>query len=310
MEKPPLVSVIMPVYNAMPYLPVAVRSIFAQTVQDWELLLVDDGSTDDSMAWARRIHDPRVRVMSMARRGGCSPAINHGVTMARGKYIARMDADDLSLPRRLEVQIALLESRKDVDVIGCGMIKTTADLEPVLVLRPPDRHKDIIRLAALDSSLIHGPNFQLTGGTLMGRIEWFRKWPYTVNRYAEDFGFYSRVFRYSTFSNVRDPLYVYRRGGVTGSWWHQVLACDRKVRCILKHCFVPGFRSQAALAMANAMLLRPFTAGVVYTAAALLRTGDGTIGAKVSSADRALLAEALEQIRMCELPLDSLENAE
>jgi hypothetical protein len=108
---PPLVSVIMPVYNAAAYLPAAVGSILAQTVRDLELLVIDDGSSDDSLAVARRLAaaDSRIRVEALPQNSGAASARNAGVAVARGRYLAFLDADDLALPHRLATQLAAIE---------------------------------------------------------------------------------------------------------------------------------------------------------------------------------------------------------
>jgi glycosyltransferase involved in cell wall biosynthesis len=104
----PLVTVLMTVYNAGRYLDAAIASIAAQTFRDWEFVIVDDASTDGSPevaeAWAKR--DSRIRVIRNAVNKGQTPCLNQGLREARGRWIARQDADDLSLPERLERQLA------------------------------------------------------------------------------------------------------------------------------------------------------------------------------------------------------------
>lgn len=111
----PLLSVILPIYNAEAYLRPAVDSILSQTFQDFELILVDDCSTDGSLAVARGYEaDPRVRVLANAQNRGRSYADNYGAEFARGRYIAKMDADDIALPHRLRTQVDFLEHNPSV----------------------------------------------------------------------------------------------------------------------------------------------------------------------------------------------------
>nr|WP_246558803.1 glycosyltransferase family 2 protein [Hymenobacter piscis] len=111
----PLVSVIIPVYNAGDYLRPAIESILQQTFQDFELIIVDDCSRDESLAVARSYQtDPRVRVLANERNRGRSFADNYGAEYARGKYIAKMDADDIALPHRLQAQVDFLEQNPTV----------------------------------------------------------------------------------------------------------------------------------------------------------------------------------------------------
>ncbi len=116
----PAVSVVLPVYNALPVLERAVASIRRQTFADWELIAVDDGSTDGSRAqleaWRRA--EPRLRVLAQAH-GGIVAALNAGLAAARGALIARMDADDESHPERLAEQVRFLAARPGIGVAGC-----------------------------------------------------------------------------------------------------------------------------------------------------------------------------------------------
>jgi len=116
----PLVSVVMPAFNAAKTIGVAVRSVLAQSFPGFELIVVDDGSTDATAAEAQAAAngDERVRVLDLPH-GGIVAALNAGIAAARGELIARMDADDEMRPRRLEAQVALLAERPDVGVVGC-----------------------------------------------------------------------------------------------------------------------------------------------------------------------------------------------
>jgi len=117
--QPPTVTVLMPVRNAAATVQEAVQSILRQTFPDWELLLIDDGSTDDTI---ERVHavarkDPRIRIVPNPGRGIVS-ALNYGLALAQGEFVARMDADDVALPERLELQVDWLRKRPEVGVVG------------------------------------------------------------------------------------------------------------------------------------------------------------------------------------------------
>ena len=116
---PPVVSIVLPAFNATSIVGTAVESQRAQTFADWELIVVDDGSEDDTVgvlkSFARR--DPRIRVLARPHRGVVAAA-NDGLAAARGEFIARMDADDVSHPDRLAEQVAFLRERRDVGVVG------------------------------------------------------------------------------------------------------------------------------------------------------------------------------------------------
>ncbi len=114
----PLVSVIMPVYNVEAYVADAVRSVLAQTLKDFELIIVDDSGQDRSMAICEAFWDERIRIARQQNRG-LAGARNTGIRYARGKYLAFLDADDLWHPEKLARQVAHLESRPGVGVSYC-----------------------------------------------------------------------------------------------------------------------------------------------------------------------------------------------
>lgn len=114
----PLVTVLMPAYNSEAFVGEAVASMLAQTFTDFELLVIDDGSTDSTGAVLEAIRDPRLRLVSNPYNIGLIRTLNRGLELATGHYVARMDADDVSVPERLERQVEFLESHTEVDVLG------------------------------------------------------------------------------------------------------------------------------------------------------------------------------------------------
>lgn len=114
----PSISVLMPVHNAAAYVGEAVDSILAQSHADFELLVLDDGSTDESASVVRSRRDPRIRLISSPRNRGIVGTLNEGLAVAAGRYVARMDADDLAHPERLERQWRFMESHPEVGVCG------------------------------------------------------------------------------------------------------------------------------------------------------------------------------------------------
>lgn len=123
MSNNPLVSIIMPTYNVEKYLPAAIDSVLRQSYSDWELLVVDDGSTDNSNAVAQKYaqNDKRIHVLSKAN-GGLSDARNYGLSRARGKYLHFFDSDDLIETDFYEKMVAAIEVRND-DFVICGYYK-------------------------------------------------------------------------------------------------------------------------------------------------------------------------------------------
>ena len=127
-DPPPRVSVVMPVYNAEGFVEAAARSILDQTFTDLELIAVDDGSTDGSGAILDRLAaaDPRLRIVRRPNTG-VTGALNDGLAAARAPLIARMDADDVSAPTRLEKQLAYLDAHPDIGLLGCAWTTCPAD---------------------------------------------------------------------------------------------------------------------------------------------------------------------------------------
>src|SRR5213082_3006291 len=124
----PVVSVLMPVYNAQRYLPAAVESILGQTFRDFEFIIIDDGSTDRSGEILRKFaaEDPRIKLISRPNTGYVV-ALNEALSCASGEFVARMDADDISLPTRFERQVAYLREHTDCVLVGTNVITMDSD---------------------------------------------------------------------------------------------------------------------------------------------------------------------------------------
>ena len=117
----PRISILMPVYNVAPYLREAMDSILVQTFQDFELIVLDDCSPDNSAEILDTYTDERIVRYRGEKNMGLSNVLNVGMQLARGEYIARMDSDDLSTPERLAVQVAYLDAHPEIDLCSCGM---------------------------------------------------------------------------------------------------------------------------------------------------------------------------------------------
>ena len=205
----PLVSIILPFLNGGPPFEAALASILRQTYRNWELLLCDDGSSDGSLAIARSLRDPRIIVWSDGKSKGLAARLNECLERARGTLVARMDADDLSYPQRLERQVAYLESNAQIDVVGCRMLIFGEDGEPLGKRPLPLDHAGIVANPALGFGLAHP--------TWMARASWYRRHLYNpaALRY-EDVELLYRSYKTSQFANLSDLLYGYReiRGGL------------------------------------------------------------------------------------------------
>ena len=204
MSPPPLVSVGLPFYNDQHTLADAIRSVFAQTLDAWELIIVDDGSSDDSLAVARSVHDTRVRVISDGENRKLPFRLNQLAQLAAGKYLARLDADDLLHPQRLEKQVAYLESHSETDLVDTGMYVIDDDSELLGV-----RGLEVLRTKpheALRSAV-------LNHATVTGRTQWFRDNPYDTSFVRrQDYELWIRTCQHSVFARIPEPLYLVRKG--------------------------------------------------------------------------------------------------
>jgi glycosyltransferase involved in cell wall biosynthesis len=179
------------------------RCVLAQTFTDWELLLIDDGSTDDGPSIVRQIGDPRVQVYSDGRNKGMAVRYNQITACAKGEFIARFDADDLCAPQRFEKQVDFLTSRPDVDVVSTHMLCLDEKDRVVARTKIPTMHKEIFRNPFQKVLFHHGP--------LMGRTSWFRKFPYSEKyRLAVDYALYFDSYQDSKYAAIPEPLYFYR----------------------------------------------------------------------------------------------------
>jgi glycosyltransferase involved in cell wall biosynthesis len=142
---PPAVSVLLPVYNAELYIREAVDSILSQTFTEFELLALDDGSTDKSLAILREYEskDRRVHVFSSRENRGVVSTANELIAKARGHYLARMDADDICLPERLEKQVTFLDSSPGYVAVGGWVEHMNLNSQPIGIIKTPLGHAEI-----------------------------------------------------------------------------------------------------------------------------------------------------------------------
>ena len=151
----PDVSVILTAYNEDMFIRRSVNSILGQTFEDFELLLIDDGSTDSTWEIMQEFKDPRIRQHQLARIGR-SRVLNYGLSLARGKHIALMDADDESLPERLENQVAFLDSNPTISILGTTYYRYDARRNERYVRSFPSNDGNIRRSMALYIPICNG----------------------------------------------------------------------------------------------------------------------------------------------------------
>ncbi len=202
MQPPLLVTIGIPFLNARQTLPDALRSVFAQTYENWELLLVDDGSDDGSLDVVRQISDPRVRVIADGGHRGLVYRLNQIAALARGNLLARMDADDLMHPERIERQVRFLEENPACDAVDTATFTVDARLRP-LGIRGDGPLATSAALVLKRGLFVHP--------TVMARIAWFRAHLYDPAFVrAEDHELWCRSFDASRFGRLHEPLFFYR----------------------------------------------------------------------------------------------------
>jgi glycosyltransferase involved in cell wall biosynthesis len=200
----PLVSVVMSMRNSAATIEMAIRSIQLQTLQEWELVLIDDGSTDESSSIVGGIDDRRIRLVKETATAGLAARLNQAVALSRGTFIARMDADDVCFPRRLALQSDRLRRQADIDVIGCGAAVFADDLRLLGELPVGLTHADIT------AQPLRG--FPFPHPTWCGRAEWFRNNPYDVRlTRTQDQDLLLRTFKSSRFAALDIVLVGYRQ---------------------------------------------------------------------------------------------------
>ena len=164
-------SVILPAYNAPESIGRAVHSLLDQTFRAIEVIVVDDGSTDDTGLIVQRIRDPRIRLVQCPHRHVVAAA-NTAIEFARGPLIARMDADDFSHPRRLEKQVDLLY-RRDLDVVGCQVHIINSVGQVASTMQRYERWINEETIAAEQILALRFVEFPLVNPTIMARRSYF-----------------------------------------------------------------------------------------------------------------------------------------
>lgn len=196
-----LVSIGMPVYNSEKFLKQSILSILNQTYTNFELLISDDGSTDNSLNIIHSFSDARIKLIKGDSNRGIGYRLNELIKLSKGKYFARMDGDDLMFPTRLEKQVTHLEENQNLDVIGSSavIIDENNSISGIRKCK-----SDININDAYGKSLFIHPS-------IMGKTSWFRKHLYNGHfNGTEDHELFLRSYYSSQFSCIENPLIFYR----------------------------------------------------------------------------------------------------
>lgn len=207
-----LISIVMPVYNAAPFLKEAIDSILNQSFRDFELIVVDDASTDASLEILFSYDDSRILILQNTTNLGNYPSRNKGMSVAKGKYICVMDADDIAMPDRLEVQFCFLETHPDI--LACGSAYQIIGEERIYT---GVREYEAIQKALLINNCFLHPSICFRADVL-NKVGMYDE-DYV---YASDYDFLCRMVLEGTVVNLQDVLMQYR--------WHpkQITQAHRK----------------------------------------------------------------------------------
>lgn len=208
----PRVTVLMPVYNAELYVSEAVASVLQQTYADYELLIIDDGSTDNTLQKLMMFDDHRIRIVKNETNMGLVHTLNRGIQLAQGEFIARMDGDDVSLPHRLERQVFYMDHHPEIGM--CGSLVQLIHSGEVWAL--PQDPNEIKVLLMFHCTFVH-PSVMIRRGLLLDHGIYYD------SRYAhaEDYDLWVRLAEVSRLTNIQEVLLQYRQHDTQVSHVHK-----------------------------------------------------------------------------------------
>jgi glycosyltransferase involved in cell wall biosynthesis len=197
----PIVSVIMPVYNCEAYIRESLESILNQTIADFEFLIIDDASKDKTADLIKCYNDPRIHLIEKPVNTGYSNSLNLGIKLAKGKYIARMDGDDISLPERFAKQVAFLE--RNPEVVACGSFCYRMGENKIVFV--PEKHESIKLTLLKENAIVH-PSVMMRKDALdeLSMVYDVGKEP------AEDYHLWVRLLLIGKLHNLQEVLLNYR----------------------------------------------------------------------------------------------------
>jgi hypothetical protein len=201
----PQINVVMSVYNGEKYLREAVDSILAQTFRDFEFIIIDDGSTDGTPAILESYDDSRIGLVHNQENIGLTRSLNKGLALAQGKYVARMDADDVAMPHRFEKQVAFLEKYPGIGILGssCQMIDTNGREQGLYQVPTSDLQ---IRWTSLLANPFWHPTVMMRRDVLIQNGLSYDE----AFRTTQDYDLWMRMLKYTRGANLGEPLIRYR----------------------------------------------------------------------------------------------------
>lgn len=284
------VTVVISFHNSRSTILDAVRSVFAQTHEDWRLILLDDGSNDGAVTMVRRIEDPRVSVVRHEKNLGTPARLNELTGMVSTPYLARMDADDLMHPDRLELSVRKLAASPSASFV-CGPAISIDAASNAVGLRP----------SYLDASVAaHFMRSPFVHGSVTGRTDWFVRHPYTESyRRCQDQELWIRTLEDRVVLGIEEPLlYLREAGTVSADKYATSMQASR--RLLREHG-----RVRLGFAQANSLVALMFAKESAYRVADLLHSTDRIVRQRatpLSGAQAALHAHTIGEIRATRIP--------
>ncbi len=288
-----VVTIGLPFCNDRNTLARAVRSVFAQTLRDWQLILVDDGSTDGSLELAQSVRDERVRVVSDRQNRGLAYRLNQIASLAEGRYLARMDADDLMHPERLARQLEWLEQEPELDLVDTGLLILDA-------LDCPTGQRCCKPLRVSRNRILAG--HVPVHASVLARTDWFR-----ANRYddryrrAQDLELWCRVLTRDSLRIQRLPVPLYFVREATGTTYAKIRSTYRVHREIVRR-HGPQLIGVAATRIALARVgLKQFA----YCSASLWGVQDALVSRRnqpLSDLERRVWTSVIDQVLQTSVP--------
>ncbi|MCC6512112.1 MAG: glycosyltransferase [Pirellulaceae bacterium] len=249
----PRVSILMPIYNAQRYLSAALESMVAQSFTDWEMICIDDGSSDGSSDILRRwaLKDQRLRVISQENQG-IARTLNHGLTLARAPLVARMDADDISMPERLAIQVAFLDQHADHVAVGGSILKIDDESDRLGVDHLPAEH------SAIEQALLRRQTGMFHPTVLMRKrivqaVGGYRR----QHEPADDHDLWLRLAQRGRLANLQEVVLCYRLHASSLCWQRSATQRDNMNRILEEAYAARGLSMPAELVLSSDIVRSP-----------------------------------------------------
>jgi len=233
MIKQPVVSVVLPVYNAELFLADAIESILNQTFSDFEFIIVNDGSLDSSLDIIKRyaLIDTRIKLVDRENRG-LIITLNEALELAQGDYIARMDADDISLPTRFDKQVSYLSDNSNC--VAVGVLANLIDSDDDLICSYNNllSHEDIdgAHIKCQGGAIVH-PSAMIRRRSMIDVNGYSKLYPH-----AEDLDLWLRLAEVGYLTNIPEKLFLYRQHVNSIGYAHRILQVESATRAVIDAC--------------------------------------------------------------------------